>query len=59
MTIMDKLGQFFDNLAIPGELLEVFEAFASIWESVPLVLRYVLMGMFSTACLFAILKMLF
>jgi len=59
MTVLEKLGNFFDNLAIPGELLEVFEAFADIWDAIPLVLRYVLMGMFSTACLFAILKMLF
>lgn len=59
MAILDKLGQVFDNLAIPYEMVKVFQAFAEIWETIPYVLRYVIIGMFSTACLFAILKMLF
>lgn len=58
MTILEKLGQFFDNLAIPGEIIEVFEGFTGIWEAIPIALRYTLMMMFSVACLLAVLKML-
>lgn len=59
MTILEKLGNFFSSLAIPGELAKVFEGFVGIWEAIPLVLRSTLIGMFSVACLFAVLKMLF
>lgn len=59
LSILDKLGQFFDNLSIPTEVMKVFEGFADVWGAIPITLRYVLISMFSIACLLAVIKMLF
>ena len=58
-NLIDRIGTLFDNLAIPGEIVDVFEMMTEIWESIPFSVRYVLIGCFSVACIFAVLKMLF
>lgn len=58
-SLLQKLGELFDNLAIPFEMVEVYTAVTSIWEAFPLAVRFSLIGCFAIACLFAILKMLF
>lgn len=58
-NLIDRIGTLFDNLAIPGEIVDVFEMMSTFWESIPLSVRYALLGCFSIACTFAILKMLF
>lgn len=53
---------FFEHLwstvTIPWEIGEVFEAMRDIFDAFPLVLKFTLIGCFSLACLFAILRML-
>lgn len=58
-NLIDRIGTLFDNLAIPGEIVDVFEMMTEIWEAIPFSVRYALMGCFSAACVLAILKMLF
>lgn len=58
-SIMDGLGQYFDDLSIPTEVMKVFKGFADVWGAIPIVIRYTLISMFSIACLFAVIKMLF
>lgn len=58
-SLLEKLGELFDNLAIPFEMIEVYNAVTSIWEAFPLVVRFSLIGCFAIACFFAVLKMLF
>lgn len=58
-NLIDRIGTLFDNLAIPGEIVDVFEMMTEIWEAIPFSIRYALIGCFSVACMFAILKMLF
>lgn len=57
--LLDKLGQLFNNTAIPFEILEVFNGFIGIWEAIPVVVRFTFVFCFGIACTFAILKMLF
>lgn len=59
MTILDKIGNFFSNLAIPSEVYKVFEALSAIWETIPVAVKLCFVMCFSIACLFAVLKMLF
>lgn len=59
MSILEKLGQFFDNLAIPTEIMEIFEGISGIWDAIPYALRATLFMIFGVACLLAIVKMLF
>lgn len=53
---------FFENLwatvTIPWEIGKVFEAMRDIFDAFPMVLKFTLIGCFSLACLFAILRML-
>lgn len=53
---------FFEHLwatiTIPWEIAEVLEAMRDIFDAFPLVLKFTLIGCFSLACLFAILRML-
>lgn len=58
-NLIDRIGTLFDNLAIPGEILDVFEMMTVIWESIPFSVRCILIGCFTVACVFAMLKMLF
>ena len=58
-SLLAKLGELFQNLSIPFELIDVYTAVTSIWEAFPLVSRFCLIGCFSVACFFAVLKMLF
>ncbi len=58
-ALIEKIGTLFDNLAIPGEIMEVFQTITEIWDAVPLAVRVTLIGCFSVACVLAILKMLF
>ena len=58
-SLLDKVAEFFQNASIPFEMMDVYTAITSIWAAFPFVLRVCLIGCFSLACLFAILKMLF
>lgn len=58
-SVMGGLGQFFDNLSIPTEVMKVFEGFDDVWGAIPIVVRYTIISMFSIACLLAVVKMLF
>lgn len=58
-ALIEKIGTLFDNLAIPGEIMEVFRTFTEIWDAIPLALRVTLIGCFSVACTLAVIKMLF
>lgn len=58
-SLIEKIGTLFDNLAIPGEIVKVFETITEIWEAIPFAVRVTFIGCFSVACVFAILKMLF
>lgn len=53
---------FFEHLwatiTIPADIGKVFEAMRDIFDAFPLVLKFTLIGCFSLACLFAILRML-
>lgn len=53
---------FFENLwntiTIPWEIGKVFSAMRDIFDAFPMVLKFTLVGCFSLACLFAILRML-
>lgn len=57
--VMTGLGKFFDNLAIPYEISQVFDVFVGIWEVIPAAVRFTLIMCFSVACFFAVAKMLF
>jgi len=58
-SIVDKIGTFFDNLSIPGEIVKVFDMFADLWEVIPYAVRVALIGCFTFACVLAAIKMLF
>lgn len=58
-NIIDKIGTFFDNLAIPGEIVDVFDMFSDLWGAIPYAVRVALVGCFSFACVLAAIKMLF
>ena len=58
-SVVGGLGQFFDYLSIPTEIMKVFDGFADVWGAIPVVVRYTLISMFSIACLLAVVKMLF
>ncbi len=53
---------FFENLwaniTVPFEISKVFDAMKGIFDALPLVVKFTLIGCFSLACLFAILRML-
>jgi len=57
--VMTTIGKFFDNLAIPYEISQVFDVFVGIWEVIPAAIRFTLIMCFSVACFFAVAKMLF
>lgn len=57
--LLGKIAEFFQNASIPFEMMDVYTAITSIWSAFPFVIRVCLVGCFSLACLFAILKMLF
>lgn len=63
MNLIDKfierLGLLGDNLAVPGDIVEVFKFFPQLWEAIPFLLRSALLACFVVACLLAIAKMLF
>lgn len=58
-SLISKIGTLFDNLAIPGEIADVFQAFSDIWDAIPLAVRVTMISLFSIACVLAMLKMLF
>lgn len=58
-SLIEKIGTLFDNLAIPGEIMDVFDTIAQIWDAIPLALRVTFIGLFSVACTLAAIKMLF
>lgn len=58
-SLLAKIGEFFSNLAIPFEIVDVFRAVTAVWSALPFVLQVALVACFSVACLLAILKMLF
>lgn len=53
---------FFEHLwstvTIPWEVAKVFDAMKDIFDAFPLAVKFTLIGCFSLACLFAILRML-
>jgi len=53
---------FFEKLwagiTVPFEIAGVFDAMKDIFDAFPLVVKFTLIGCFSLACLFAILRML-
>lgn len=57
--IVNSLGKFFNNMAIPYEVSLVFDIFLGIWEAIPAVIRFVIVLSFSGLCFFAMVKMLF
>lgn len=58
-TFMDELGNYFGVIAVPTEVMKVFEGFVDIWQAIPIVIRYTFILCFTLACTFAIFKMLF
>lgn len=58
-SLLSKIGEFFANLAIPFEVVEVFQSVTAVWNALPLVLQFALIACFAMACFLAILKMLF
>lgn len=48
----------FQNLSVPFEIDEVFSALRSVFDALPLVCKFALIGCFSLACLFCIIRML-
>ncbi len=46
------------SITVPFEIAEVFDAMKAIFDAFPLVVKFTLIGCFSLACLFAILRML-
>lgn len=57
--IVNSLGKFFDNLAIPYEISQVFDTLVGIWGVIPAAIRFTIIMCFSVACFFAVAKMLF
>lgn len=47
------------NLSVPFEIDAVFTAMKDIFDALPLVCKFAIIGCFSLACLFAIMRMLF
>lgn len=58
-NVLDKIGLFFDNLAIPFEMVEVFKSVTAVWDALPLAVRGTLTGIFALATFFCVVKMLF
>lgn len=58
-NIIDKIGLLWDNLSIPGEIVDVFEMFGDLWDVIPYAVRVALGACFSFACVLAAIKMLF
>lgn len=58
-TLLDRIGNVFDNLAIPGEIVDVFSMFSELWAAIPYAVRVALIGCFTFACVLAAIKMLF
>ena len=56
---MGFFENLFSNLVIPFEISVVFSAMQDIFNAFPLVCKFALVGCFSLACVFAILRMLF
>jgi len=46
------------SITVPFEIAKVFDAMKAIFDAFPLVVKFTLIGCFSLACLFAILRML-
>ena len=59
--LTSKFGQLLPNgnLAIPFELVTVYNAVTDVWEALPLAVRMSFIGVFGMVTLFVILRMLF
>jgi len=55
---MGFFENFLANITVPFEIAEVFDAVRAIFDAFPMVVKFTLIGCFSLACLFAILRML-
>lgn len=55
---MEFFENLFQNLSVPFEIDEVFSALRSVFDALPLVCKFALIGCFSLACLFCIIRML-
>ncbi len=56
---MGFFENLFANLATPFEIAKVFNAMKDIFDALPLVVKFAIIGCFSLSCLFAIIRMLF
>lgn len=56
---MGFFESLFANLAVPFEIANVFSAMKDIFDALPLVVKFAIIGCFSLSCLFAIMRMLF
>lgn len=56
---MGFFESLFANLTVPLEIAAVFRAMRGIFDALPLVCKFALVGCSSLACVFAILRMLF
>lgn len=55
---MGFIESFFANLAIPFEVANVFSKMRDIFDALPLVVQFAIVGCFALSCLFAILRIL-
>lgn len=58
-AIIAKISLFFDNLAIPFEMIEVYKSVTAIWDALPLALKAALIGIFGVSTFLCVVKMLF
>jgi len=56
---MGFFESLFANLATPFEIANVFSAMKDIFDALPLVVKFAIIGCFSVACFFSILRILF
>lgn len=55
---MGFFENLFSNLAVPFEIDRVFSAVKDVFDALPLVVKFAIIGCFSLSCLFAIIRML-
>lgn len=58
MRSMGFFENLWANLTVPFEIATVFNAMRDIFDAFPLVVKFTLIGCFSLACVFAVLRML-